>query len=221
MESDAAEHAQPVPSRVAGTAATPTAPFWLRIGLTAVALVLVPYYWHLFGWRNYLWLSDVALFVTVAALWRTSPLLNSMMVIGILPFEVYWNLVFLVRLTTGVEIGEITDYILDPGLPLLLRALSLFHVALPVIWIGMLLRWGYDRRALWLQTMLFWGVVLGTYALTDIGQNINWVFLPARLGLSWLPESAWLLAYLLLVPILIYLPLHCALARLLPRPPAR
>jgi hypothetical protein len=222
---DTVERARPAHSKATGTGAArtapttapPTAPLWLRIGLTAIAVILVVYYWHLFGWRNYLWLSDVALFVTVLALWRTSPLLNSMMVIGILPFELYWNLVFLVRLTTGIEIGEITDYVLDPGLPVLLRALSLFHVALPVIWLTLLFRWGYDRRAFRWQTLLFWGVVAATYLATDARDNINWVFLPARLGLAWLGESAWLLVYMGLVPALIYWPLHRLLARTMAR----
>lgn len=193
------------------------APLWSRLALTAFVVLLVPYYWLHEGWRNFFWLSDVSLFVTVLALWARSPLLNSMMAIGVLPFELYWNLTFFVRLLTGVEIGEIPDYMFDASLPLLLRVISLFHVVLPVVWILLLVRWGYDRRALVLQTLLLWAVVAVTYAFTGPDLNINWVYLPYRLRLSWLPENAWLAAYVVVVPLLVYWPLHRVLLRTLPR----
>ena len=123
------------------------APLWLRIALTAFVAFLVPYYWHHYGWHNFFWLSDVALFLTVFALWRASRLLISMMAVGVLPLELYWNIDFFMRLTTGIEVGGIARYMFDEDRPLLLRGVSLFHVALPIIWIGMLLRWGYDPRA--------------------------------------------------------------------------
>ncbi|HZQ61693.1 MAG TPA: hypothetical protein VFC24_10115 [Casimicrobiaceae bacterium] len=184
-----------------------SAPLWSRLATTAFIVLLVPYYWTHEGWRNFFWLSDVSLFVTVFALWLRSPLLNSMMAVGVLPFEIYWNLTFFTRLFTGIEIGEIPDYMFDANLPLLLRVISLFHVLLPVIWILLLLRWGYDRRALRLQTFALWIVVWLTYAFTAPDLNINWVYLPYKLRLSWLPEDAWLLAYVVLVPLLVYWPL--------------
>src|SRR2546423_14580012 len=36
---------------------------------------LVPVYVRQYGWRNFLWFSDVALFVTIAALWLENALL--------------------------------------------------------------------------------------------------------------------------------------------------
>jgi hypothetical protein len=186
----------------------PAAPLWSRLALTAFVLLLVPYYSTHEGWRNFLWLSDLSLFATVFALWLASPLLNSMMCLGVLPFELYWNLTFFTRLATGLEIGEIPDYMFDPAQPLMLRIMSLFHVVLPVVWVRLLLQWGYDRRAYVLQTLALWIIVPLTFALSAPAENINWVYLPYRLHLAWLPESAWLAAYMALAPLVIYWPLH-------------
>src|ERR671918_2817279 len=86
------------------------APLWLRIALTAFVAFLVPYYWHHYGWQNFFWLSDVALFLTVFALWRTSRLLISMMAVGVLPLELYWNIDFFMRINTGIEVGGVARY---------------------------------------------------------------------------------------------------------------
>jgi hypothetical protein len=72
------------------------APLWLRIALTIFVALLVPYYWHHYGWQNFFWLSDVALFLTLAALWRGIRLIISMMAIGVLPLELYWNVAFFI-----------------------------------------------------------------------------------------------------------------------------
>lgn len=189
------------------------APLWLRIALTAFVAFLVPYYWHHYGWHNFFWLSDVALFLTVFALWRASRLLISMMAVGVLPLELYWNIDFFMRLTTGIEVGGIARYMFDEDRPLLLRGVSLFHVALPIIWIGMLLRWGYDPRAFKAQTLLLWATLVATYWVTDPDKNINWVFAPQKMGWHWMPETLWLIAYMVVVPVAIYWPLHTLYSR--------
>lgn len=193
------------------------APLWSRVAASAFIVVLVPYYWMHEGWRNFLWLSDISLFATGIALWVESPLLNSMMCIGVLPFELYWNATFFTRLLTGIEIGEIPDYMFDGSLPLPLRLISLFHVVLPVIWILLLRRWGYDRRAIKLQTVALSVILLLTYGLTGPELNINWVYLPYKLHLAWLPQHAWLLAYMVIVPALVYWPTHVFYSRCAPR----
>src|SRR5262249_40872039 len=50
---------------------------------------------------NFLWFSDIALLVTMPALWLESPLLASMMAVAVTLPELAWNLDFFVRLTTG------------------------------------------------------------------------------------------------------------------------
>jgi hypothetical protein len=48
-------------------------PLWLKVAYTAFVAVLVPYYWHTYGPVNFLWFCDIALLVTLAALWLESP----------------------------------------------------------------------------------------------------------------------------------------------------
>lgn len=193
---------------------TAPAPLWLRIALTLFVAMLVPYYWRHYGWQNFFWLSHVALFLTLAALWRGSRLIISMMAIGVLPVELYWNVAFFARLIGGIELGDIANYMFDESLPLLLRGASLFHVALPIIWITMLLRWGYDPRAFRAQTLLLWAILIATYALTDPDKNINRVFVPD--GMRWrMSELAWMILYMMAVPVVVHWPLHKLYSRYL------
>ena len=193
-------------------------PVWLKAALTAFVVVLVPVYLDAYGPLHFLWLSDVALFLTVVAVWRGSRLLTSMMAVGVLPMELAWNLDFLLLLLAGWSPVGLADYMFDPELSPLLRGLSLFHVALPVIWIWLLRRWGYDRRALVRQTLLFWAVILVTQLVTDPADNINWVFAYEAKPLRWVPPLAWLAMYLVGAPLLLFLPLHALLSRLAPAP---
>ena len=50
---------------------------------------------------------------------------------GTLP-ELAWNLDFFVRLTTGATFMGLSGYMFDGNIPLFIRALSLFHVGLPL-----------------------------------------------------------------------------------------
>jgi hypothetical protein len=59
-------------------------PFWVKVSYTAFVGVLVPYYWAAYGPTNFLYFCDVALVMTLAAVWAESPLLASMPAIGIL-----------------------------------------------------------------------------------------------------------------------------------------
>src|SRR3712207_2725242 len=108
-------------------------PLWLKLAYTAFVIILVPIYAKKWGWGNFLWFSDIALLATVPAPWLESRLLASMTAVGVLLPELFWNLSFFVRLITGKRIGGLTDYMFDAGKPLFLRALSLFHVFLPLL----------------------------------------------------------------------------------------
>lgn len=108
-------------------------PLSLRVGVTAFVAILVPVYWYHYGILHFLWISELALFATVLVLWRGSRLLMSMLVLGALPFELFWHLGFWGQLATGYSFGGLASYMFDPEQRLLLRGLSLFHVPLPII----------------------------------------------------------------------------------------
>src|SRR5215813_6228467 len=87
---------------------------------------LVPIYWRRYGPVNFLWFSNIALLVTMPALWLESPLLASMMAVAVTLPELAWNLDFFVRLTTGATFMGLSSYMFDRSIPLFIRALSLF-----------------------------------------------------------------------------------------------
>ena len=124
-------------------------PLWLKISHTLFVAVLVPVYWLRYGPANFLWACDIALLVTVVALWRESRLLASMMAVAVLLPELLWNLDFFLRLITGRDvIGlDATGYMFNPQPPLPVRLLSLFHVFLPPLFLWLVRRLGYQARA--------------------------------------------------------------------------
>src|SRR5205807_4900792 len=65
---------------------------------TAFAAAVAPVYARQYGWRNFLWFSDVALFATVPALWLEQPLLASMQAVSVTVPEAGWTFDFVVQL---------------------------------------------------------------------------------------------------------------------------
>jgi hypothetical protein len=151
-------------------------PLWIKVAHTIIVLITVAVYAVKYPVGNFLWLSDIALLVTAAALWLESPLLASMMAVGTLLPEMLWNVSFFGQLLTGRRVSGLTDYMFDTRRPRYLRALSLFHVILPFLLLWLIARLGYDPRALAAQTALAWVVLPLSFWLTDPEENVNWVF---------------------------------------------
>lgn len=185
-------------------------PLWIKIAYTAYAAVTVAVYSVKYPLGNFLWFSDIALILTVPALWFESSLLASMMVVGVLLPEVFWNLGYFGRLVTRKRLGGLTDYMFDKRLPRPLRALSLFHVFLPLLLLWMISRLGYDSRAFVGQTVLCWVVLPLTRLLTSPDKNVNWVYGPDRLQKE-LHPVVYLAILMSAFPLLVYLPTHLAL----------
>lgn len=189
-------------------------PLWIKLAYTLYVAVTVVVYAVKWGPGNFLWFSDIALIGTVPALWLESSLLAGMMTISILLPEILWNLSFFVQLATRKRVSGLTDYMFDRSKPLYLRALSLFHVFLPVLLVWMISRLGYQRRALVAQTILAWVVLPLSYWLTKPEDNVNWV----RGFNNGLQKRAHPIFYLGLLmigfPALIYLPTHFLLITL-------
>ncbi len=187
-------------------------PLWIKIAYGLFLGVLVPVYWQHYGPSNFLWASDIALFIVFLAVCFENRLLNSMMAIGVLPFELAWCLDFFVSLA-GFRLLGTTSYMFDAELPLYLRGLSLFHVMLPIVVIFLLRRLGYDSRALLAQTLLVWVVLPITYLATEPLNNINFVFGPGKAPQTTLHPLLYLALEMILVPIVICLPTHLFLRR--------
>jgi hypothetical protein len=192
-------------------------PLWLKLGYTLMVAAIVPVYFVHYGPANFLWFSDIALIATAVALWAESRLLASMMAVAVLLPELLWNVSFFSRLLARVRVSPLADYMFDRAIPLWIRALSLFHIPMPLVLLWMVHALGYDARALPAQTALAWVVFPVTYALTDPKENINWVFGPGGEPQRRLPPRLYLLLVLLVFPLIVYVPTHFLLTALFGR----
>lgn len=186
-------------------------PLWIKLAYTVYVAITVPVYAVKYPLGNFLWFSDITLLATVAALWLESPLLASMMAVGTLLPDVLWNASFFGQLLSGKRVSGMTDYMFDPRYPLYLRALSLFHVFLPVLLLWMVARLGYAPEALIAQTALAWIVLPLSYRLTDPKENVNWAFGLGGEPQKRIPPLLYLGLLMLGFPLLIYLPTHLLL----------
>jgi hypothetical protein len=189
-------------------------PLWIKISYTVFTVITVFVYTVKYPPGNFFWFSDIALVLTVPALWLESSLLAGMMTLSVLLPEVLWNFGYFLRLLTGKRLTGLTDYMFDATLPLYLRALSLFHVFLPVLLLWMVSRLGYAPRALLWQTLLAWIVLPLTYWLVDPKLNVNWVRSSGNEKKRRLPPLERLGLQMITVPLLVYLPTHLLLKSL-------
>jgi hypothetical protein len=143
-------------------------------------------------------------------LWLESPLIFSWTACGLLLFQTLFTIDLAGALLTHRHIIGGTEYMFDPGLPLFVRLLSLFHVVTPPLLLWTIWKLGYDARGWKLQTLMTWIVVPINYFWRP-QLDVNW----AR-GLFFheqqmIPGWMYLLTYLLAVPLIVYWPTHLLL----------
>jgi hypothetical protein len=191
----------------------------IKILHTAFVCLLVPIYWYQYGPQNFLWFSDLALILSVVALWRESSLLASALALSVLVFDIIWCIDIVGGLPLGKPLVGFSPYMFDPQYPLWLRLLSLFHLWMPPLLIWMVARYGYDRRALVIQTLVCWIVLLLSYFISTREENINYVF-----GLGGpqqtMPPAAFLVLLMIAMPLMFYVPTHLILLRWALKEPA-
>jgi len=201
-------------------------PLWLKLAYTAFMAVLLPVYWANYGPTNFLYFCDVALFITLVGIWIESPLLVSMCAVGILASQALWVVDFLSNLI-GWPLTGMTDYMFAADHSLFLRSLSLFHGWLPFLLVYLVWRLGYDRRGFPAWTGLAWILVLICFLFMppprpDPGLmpvNINYVWgMSDTVAQQWMPPAVWLAGLIILLPVLLYAPVHFLLRRFMPKP---
>lgn len=205
----------------------PRIPLSLKLAYSAFALVLIPVYLFHYGPTNFVYFCDQAVLLTLIGIWIESPLLISLCAVGILAPQILWIVDFL-GTAIGRPITGMTEYMFDPAKPLLLRALSGFHGWLPLLLVYLVARLGYDRRALPIWTVMAVITILVCFFLmpaprTDAGLtpvNINYVWgFSDVTAQAWMPAWAWLSLMLVGLPLLLFLPTHMVLRRLMPATP--
>jgi hypothetical protein len=201
-------------------------PFALKLAYTGYMAVLIPVYWHYYGPTNFLYFCDVAMILTLVAIWPENALPISMCAVGVLLPQAYWVVDFLVN-AAGFSLTGMTDYMFDANHSLLLRLLSLFHGWLPFILLYLVWRIGYDRRAFLRWTVLAWALLLICFflmppptphpGLTPV--NINYVWgLSDTAAQTWVPSYVWFGGLMIGMPLLVFAPTHMLLARIMPKP---
>lgn len=186
-------------------------PLWFKLVETAFVLVVVVIYARTWGFANFLWFSDIALIGSVPALWLEDATLASVLALAVLVPDGFWSVSYLARLVTGVRVSGLSDYMFDASKPRWLRALSLFHLWLPLLLLSMVMSFGYDPRALAIMCIGGWIVLWICHRWTDPAENINWVF-----GFGGRPQSkrSSMGAFALILvafPAVIWLPTHVLL----------
>ena len=185
-------------------------PLWLKLGWTIWLLVWAPLYWRQYGPQNFLFFCDIGNVLIGIGLWLESSLIFSWVACGLLLFQTLYTIDLAGTLITGHHLIGGTEYMFDPHLSVAIRLLSLFHVVTPPILLWAICRLGYDGRGWKCQTLMTWIVVPINYFWRP-EQDVNW----AR-GLFFreqhvMPGWAYVLGYLILVPLGVYWSTHEAL----------
>jgi len=201
-------------------------PLWLKLAYTAFMAVLVPVYLCNYGPTNFLYFCDVALIITLVGIWIESPLLVSMCAVGIIASQTLWLIDFFSNLI-GHPLTGLTDYMFMADHSLFLRGLSLFHGWLPFLLVYLVWRLGYDGRALPAWTGVAWALVLISFflmppprpdpGLTPVNIDYVWGFSDTE-AQRWMPPGIWVAALMVLLPVLLYAPVHFLLRRLMLKP---
>ncbi len=186
-------------------------PLGVKVSVTLFVCLLIPVYWVQYGPGNFLWFSDIALLLTVPALWLESALLASMICLAVGLLEIVWTIDFVVRLITGVSLVGFSRYMFNPRIPVFIRVLSLFHIALTPLSLWMVYKLGYDSHALGWQTLLAWIVLPMSYWLTEPSENVNWVYGFRNKRQSFIPAPVYVGLLMVLLPVIIYFPTHLLL----------
>jgi hypothetical protein len=198
----------------------------LKLAYTAFMCVLVPFYWDTYGPTNFLYFCDVALFLTLGAVWLENPLLAGMPAVGILLPQMLWVLELLAGLF-GLEITEMTGYMFDENIPLFSRGLSTFHGWLPFLLLVLVFRLGYDVRSFRRWTVLAWGLMLISYFLLPappapvddpyLAVNVNYVYgLSEKAVQEWMAPDLYFGLMMVLFPLVLFWPSHLFLKRFAP-----
>lgn len=188
----------------------------LRFFLTVFLVVLIPTYYNVYGPQNFLWMSDIALFLIVIGLWTRSSLYMSMAAVLTLFLEVFWTIDYFYNLSTGVNLFDIAGYMFDEQYSIFIRGLSLFHLLLPILSLGYMKVWGYHNKALFYSILVLWVNLIICYNFTPASENINWVHHPEVYSYTSVGSYTWLAMQLFLYPLLVMLPMSVVFRKVFP-----
>ena len=185
-------------------------PLWLKLVWTVWVVAWAPVYWKHYGAQNFLYFCDLGNLLIALALWLESPLIFSWQATGLLLFQSLYTIDLLGAVLSNRHFIGGTEYMFDSGLPLYLRLLSLFHVVTPPLLLWAIWRLGYDKRGWKYQTLTTCLMVPINYFWRP-QYDVNWARGPFFREQHVVPGWLYLLAYLVVVPLVVYFPTHLLL----------
>ncbi len=196
-------------------------PLWFKIAFSVLVAVWFGIYANCYPISHFLWMCHVGNVILMAAFWLESPLLFSWQAVALLLADLIWTIDLLARLTIGIHPFQATTYLFNEQLAISCRLASLFHLATPWILTWSLWRFGYDRRAIWLQLLCCWVLFPLSYIFGSIRDDINWVYGPFAHEQQVIPPLLFLFASMILYPVVVFLPSHLVFSLVVPRPRER
>jgi hypothetical protein len=187
-------------------------PLWLKVTWTVWVIAWAPLYWNYYGAQNFLYFCDLGNLLIAAGLWLESPLIFSWQATGLFLFQTLYSIDLAGALLSRQHLIGGTEYMFDARIPLLVRLLSLFHVVMPAVLLWAMWRLGYDNRGWKYQTLTAWLVVPINYVWRP-QYDVNWARGPFFREQHVVPGFIYLMAYLVVVPLVIYWPTHLVLQR--------
>jgi hypothetical protein len=185
-------------------------PLWLKVAWTVWVVVWAPLYLKHYGAQNFLYFCDLGNFFIMLGLWLESALIFSWQATGLLLFQTLYSIDLITAVVSGKHLIGGTEYMFDPNVPLFVRLLSLFHVVMPPLLAWAIWRLGYDQRAWKFQTLTAWIVVPINYFWRP-QYDVNWARGPFFREQHVVPGLVYLVAYLIVVPLVVYWPSHLLL----------
>jgi hypothetical protein len=195
-------------------------PLWLKISYTIWVVIWLVLYWRFVDWQHYLWLCHLGNVIVAIGLWTESGLLLSWQALSLLFADLIWTIDFWIGVVTGgrTPFGAAWNVFRPDIFPRLQRALSLFHLFLPWLLIWALWRFGYDRRAIWLQVATCVILFPISFLVSKPNDNVNWVYGPFGAVQDTVSPELFLLAAIPAYLLALYVPSHLLLCLLAPRP---
>ena len=193
-------------------AASKQLPRALRWSALVWLAVWFPVYWHTWGAINFLHFCDIAVILTCIGFIFNSTLLISSQAVAAILIDVTWTVDIVCKLLFGRYLLGGAEYMFDGRYALWVRLLSLFHIAMPILLLWSVWRYGYDRRGWLLQLGIAFAAFVAS-RFTNPALNMNYAFADPFFHRQWGPAPTHILVIFMFMLVVVYLPTHLVLNR--------
>jgi hypothetical protein len=196
---------------------SPRIPLWIKVVWTGFVVLWAPLYWHQYGAQNFLYYCDLGNLLIVAGLWLESRLIISWQAVSLLIFQTLFAIDYIGALVSGKHAIGGTEYMFDPHIALVIRALGLYHFVVPFLLLWAVRHLGFDSAAWKWATLECWILVPIDFFFRP-QLNVNFAH-----GIGHeqhtMPPWLYVFGYLVVIPAIVYWPTAAGLRWWCARPP--